>query len=151
MKKGVTPREVPVREVQRALLARKAYIAPLYDVRPDDPDFELLQRIAATGILRMTGEPYHWANRSWFYPERTLTVGEFTQGLHDYAPQIDPTDDPTPLTASAAAELLRRAGGRIDTPGRGGRSRHAARGGPDDRRGPASVRPAIDFEGNLKK
>ena len=151
VKKGVTPREVPVREVQRALLARKAYIAPLYDVRPDDPDFELLQRIAATGILRMTGEPYHWANRSWFYPERTLTVGEFTQGLHDYAPQIDPTDDPTPLTASAAAELLRRAGGRIDTP--------AGAEGPVTRREAARMTDAalhpfdraIDFEGNLKK
>ena len=65
------PREVPVREVQEALLAQKAYIAPLYDVKPDDPDFATLQRIAATGILRMTGEPFHWANRSWFYPERT--------------------------------------------------------------------------------
>lgn len=51
---GCTPREVPVRRLQSALLAQNAYIAPLYDVKPDDPDFALLQRIAATGILRMT-------------------------------------------------------------------------------------------------
>ena len=37
--------------MQEALLAQKAYIAPLYDVKPDDPDFATLQRIAATGIL----------------------------------------------------------------------------------------------------
>lgn len=108
-----TPREVPVRALQRALLAQKAYLAPLYDVTPDDPDFEMLQRIAVTGILRMTGESYHWANRSWFYPERTLSVGEFTRGLHDYAPQIGPVDDPAPLTAATAAALLRRAGGDV--------------------------------------
>lgn len=59
-----------MRRLQSALLAQNAYIAPLYDVKPDDPDFALLQRIAATGILRMTGEPFQWANRTWFYPER---------------------------------------------------------------------------------
>lgn len=108
---GCTPREVAVRDVQRALLEQKAYIAPLYDVTPDDSDFALLQRIAATGILRMTGEPYFWANRSWFYPEREITVAEFTQGLHDYAPAVALSADSTLLTAGRAAELLRAAGG----------------------------------------
>lgn len=112
IKRGCTPREVPVREVQSALLRQKAYIAPLFDVKPDDADFETLQRIAATGILRMTGEPYHWDNRSWFYPEQTITVGEFTQGLNTYAPQIAATSDSTPLTAAHAAELLLQAGGK---------------------------------------
>lgn len=107
-----TPREVPVREVQAALLAQKAYIVPLYDLKPDDPDFATLQRIAATGILRMTGEPFHWANRTWFYPERTISVGEFTLGLHDYAPQIAVDADTTALTAARAAELLVQAGGK---------------------------------------
>ena len=106
------PREVPVREVQEALLAQKAYIAPLYDVKPDDPDFATLQRIAATGILRMTGEPFHWANRSWFYPERTIPVGEFTRGLHDFAPRIPVRTDTTALTAARAAKLIAEAGGK---------------------------------------
>lgn len=110
--RGCTPREVPVREVQDALLAQGAYIAPLYDVKPSDPDFATLQRIAATGILRMTGEPYHWANRSWFYPEGSVTVAEFTRGLHEYAPQVAVATDTTTLTASRAAELLQRAGGK---------------------------------------
>ena len=112
VRRGCTPSEVPVREVQRALLAQKAYLVPLYDVHPDDPDFAVLQRIAATGILRMTGEPFHWANRSWFYPEATISAAEFTRGLHEYAPQVAVSNDATPLTATAAAELLRQAGGR---------------------------------------
>lgn len=107
-----SPGEVPVRDVQRALLARKAYIAPLYDVPPGDPDFAAMQRIAATGILRMTGEPFHWANRSWFYPERTVSIAEFTRGLHEYAPQIVVEADTAALTTGRAAELLRSAGGR---------------------------------------
>lgn len=36
-REGCTPREVPVRRLQAALLAQDAYIAPLYDVKPDDP------------------------------------------------------------------------------------------------------------------
>ena len=99
-REGCTPREVPVRRLQAALLAQDAYIAPLYDVKPDDPDFAMLQRIAATGILRMTGEPFQWANRTWFYPERGISVGEFSRGLHDYAPQVEVSDDPAPLTAA---------------------------------------------------
>ena len=96
--------------MQEALLAQKAYIAPLYDVKPDDPDFATLQRIAATGILRMTGEPFHWANRSWFYPERTIPVGEFTRGLHDFAPRIPVRTDTTALTeAGVKAPRIRPA------------------------------------------
>ncbi len=105
-REGCTPREVPVRRLQAALLAQDAYIAPLYDVKPGDPDFAMLQRIAATGILRMTGEPFQWANRTWFYPERGISVGEFSRGLHDYAPQVEVSDDPAPLTASSAAAML---------------------------------------------
>lgn len=112
VERNCTPREVPVRDVQAALLARKAYIAPLFDVKPDDPDFATIQRIVATGILRMEGEPYHWENRSWFRPEATITVGEFTLGLHDYAPQIAVAENPAPLTANRAAELLLQAGGK---------------------------------------
>ena len=113
VKAECTPREVPVRRLQEALLSQKVYLAPLYDVSPNDPDFELLQRIAVTGILRMIGEPFGWENRSWFFPDRTLSVGEFSRGLHEYAPQVEVSDDPAPLTAALAAELLRNAGGDI--------------------------------------
>ena len=32
--------------------------------------------------------------------------------MHEYAPQVAVSNDATPLTATAAAELLRQAGGR---------------------------------------
>lgn len=146
---GCTPREVSVRILQQALLEQKAYIAPTYDVKPDDPDFELIQRIAATGILRLTGEPFHWANRSWFYPEKGITVGEFTRGLHEYAPQINPDDSDTPLTAAAAAELLRSAGGDIETPADGNRvlTRRETARMVDEALHPFDR--AIDFEGKF--
>ncbi len=107
------PRKVAVRQLQRALLAQKAYIVPLYDVKPEDPDFEVLQRIAATGILRMTGEPYQWANRSWFYPEQTISVGAFCRGLHDFYPQIPLSEEEALLTRAEAVAILRRAGGVV--------------------------------------
>lgn len=60
----------------------------------------------------MIGEPFGGGtNRSWFFPDRTLSVGEFSRGLHEYAPQVEVSDDPVPLTAALAAELLRNAGG----------------------------------------
>ena len=149
--RACTPREVPVRDVQAALLAQKAYLVPLCDVEPGDPDFATIQRIAATGILRMTGEPYHWANRSWFYPEATITVGEFTRGLHDYAPQVEIETDTATLTATRAAELLQRAGGKVP-------AACAESGAPLTRRRLArlveeSLDPfarAIDHNGNFK-
>lgn len=155
-KRKCAPREVPVRRVQAALLAQKAYIEPLYDVTPADPDFDVLQRIAATGILRMTGESFHWANRSWFYPDSTLTVGAFSRGLHDYAPRVAAEENAALLTAASAAELLRRAGGEIaageqiavDKDTRPITRREAARMTHE------ALRPFdrdVDFEGKLKK
>ena len=148
-REGCTPREVPVRRLQAALLAQDAYIAPLYDVKPDDPDFAMLQRIAATGILRMTGEPFQWANRTWFYPERGISVGEFSRGLHDYAPQVEVSDDPAPLTASSAAAMLRKAGAAVAADGTEPLTRREAARMTDEALHPFDR--DVDFEGNLIK
>ena len=32
----------------------------------------------------MTGEPWHWANRSWFYPDSTVTLAELREGLSTF-------------------------------------------------------------------
>ncbi|MCU0404861.1 MAG: FAD-dependent oxidoreductase, partial [Chitinophagaceae bacterium] len=68
-----TPQQVSVREVQDALLKQKAYIMPYYDVPPNDPHFDAIQRIGATGIIKGRGEPYLWANRTWFSPDSLVT------------------------------------------------------------------------------
>ncbi|MDR3261799.1 MAG: FAD-dependent oxidoreductase [Tannerella sp.] len=84
VKEDRQPRYISVRKVQDKLLKEKAYIMPLYDIQPEDPDFEAIQKITATGILQTTGEPFGWANRTWFYPDSTLSVEEFTKGLHSF-------------------------------------------------------------------
>lgn len=73
--------EVPVRKVQMALLAAKAYIMPYADVTPADKDFMAIQRVGASGFLRGKGQPNAWANRTWFEPDSTLFTAQFLQEL----------------------------------------------------------------------
>jgi len=61
--------DVAVRLVQASLLQQGAYLMPYYDVPARHPQFEAVQRIGATGILRGTGKPNAWANQTWFYPD----------------------------------------------------------------------------------
>lgn len=78
------PRNVPVRSVQQGLIDAKAYLMPYYDVKPEHPFFRDIQLIGATGILKGVGEPFQWANRTWFYPTRRVLVTEITEGLIPY-------------------------------------------------------------------
>jgi FAD dependent oxidoreductase len=76
--------QVGVREVQAALLKAKAYIMPYFDVKPTHPHFEAIQKIGATGILKGIGEPYKWANRTWFYPDSAITTAAFIAACNDF-------------------------------------------------------------------
>jgi hypothetical protein len=78
------PRNVPVRSVQQGLIDAKAYLMPYYDVKPEHLFFRDIQLIGATGILKGVGEPFQWANRTWFYPTRRVLVTEITEGLIPY-------------------------------------------------------------------
>lgn len=91
--RGETPAEVPVREVQAALLSAGAYLQPYTDVPPDDPDFAAIQRIGSTGILRGTGVSYQWANQRWFYPGRPISEAELLWGLQSFYPQLATRND----------------------------------------------------------
>jgi hypothetical protein len=77
VKQGKNPQHVSVRDVQAALLKQKAYIMPYFDITPIDPAFEAIQRVGATGLLKGKGEPYKWANRTWFYPDSTVNTADF--------------------------------------------------------------------------
>ena len=72
---------VPVRSVQRALLNSGAYLMPYADVVPADPHFLAIQRLGATGLLRGKGQPNAWANRTWFYPDSTISTGQFISSI----------------------------------------------------------------------
>ena len=80
--------QVSVRDVQQALLNSKAYIMPYYDVKPTDPHFSSIQKIGATGILKGTGQPNAWANRTWFYPDSLVTLNDLLEGLQDFRQQF---------------------------------------------------------------
>ena len=78
------PRDVSVRHVQSFLLEKGAYLMPYYDIKPNHPHFQAIQRIGATGLLRGIGEPYKWENRTWFYPDSTITNKDFLPTFDDY-------------------------------------------------------------------
>ncbi|KQC01924.1 FAD-dependent oxidoreductase [Pedobacter sp. Hv1] len=88
IKNNVDPAAVNIREVQQALLSSKAYIMPFIDVKPEDSNFDAIQRIGATGILQGTGISYKWANQMWFYPQHPISEATFIQGLKTYYPAI---------------------------------------------------------------
>ena len=86
VEKGEKVRDVPVREVQDVLLASGAYIMPYLDLKPGDENFEAIQRIGATGLIRGVGRNVDWSNQTWFAPDNPSIILE--------AAQIDRTEDP---------------------------------------------------------
>lgn len=103
---NTSPRNLNIREVQQKLLESGAYLMPLYDANPENKDFQAIQRSTASGILKVKGEPYHWANRTWFYPDSTITVAEFTEGLNSYSKKINIMSDKSFLTIQKTGELI---------------------------------------------
>jgi len=99
-------RLVPIRKVQKVLLEAGAYLVPLYDIKPKDQHFKSIQRVALCGILKMKGEPYGWSNRTWFFPDSTISIHEFTEGLNAYDNKIKVSPDMSVLTAGKTVELL---------------------------------------------
>ena len=99
-------REISIRKVQQTLLDAGAYLMPLIDVNSADKDFQAIQRVTASGILKVKGESYKWANRTWFYPDTTVTVKEFSEGLNSFDSQFLIREDLTQLTLKKASELI---------------------------------------------
>ena len=85
IKQGKNPKQVSVRSVQQQLLNSNAYIMPYYDVKPSSPYFIAIQKIGATGVLKGVGQPYQWANRTWFYPDSLVNT---TQLINDVVPFV---------------------------------------------------------------
>lgn len=86
VEKGEKVRDVPVREVQDVLLASGAYIMPYLDLKPGDENFEAIQRIGATDLIRGVGRNVDWSNQTWFAPDDPSIILK--------AAQIDRTEDP---------------------------------------------------------
>ncbi len=87
--RNTPPSRVPIRHVQNELIKGNVYIMPYKDVNISDPDFAIIQRIGATGVLKGAGIPYLWANEMWFYPENEVTEYELVQGLRELYPMLN--------------------------------------------------------------
>jgi hypothetical protein len=81
VRQDISPKRLNIREIQSEVLKAKGYLLPFYDVQPTHPQFEAIQRVAATGLLQGTGEPYQWANRTWFYPDSLANLEALPPGL----------------------------------------------------------------------
>ena len=79
-------KDISVRQVQTSLLASNVYLMPYLDVKATDTYFKSVQKIGATGILKGTGNPYKWANQTWFYPNHSISEYNLVQGLKTYYP-----------------------------------------------------------------
>lgn len=79
-------KSLDIRHVQAKLLDANVYLMPYLDVKTTDPYFKAVQKIGATGILKGTGNPYKWANQTWFYPNHSISQYELVQGLKTYYP-----------------------------------------------------------------
>jgi hypothetical protein len=105
-RRGLEPRAVPVRDVQRALLDAGAFLLPYLDVPPDHPQFARIQRVGATGILKGRGLAHQWANQTWFYPDFPIDAATLAQGLAEFEKVESPAADGRPLTVADAIEVL---------------------------------------------
>lgn len=105
-------RNVNIRKVQQALLDARAYLMPLADVGPNDPDFQAIQRVTASGILKVKGEPHAWANRTWFFPDSTVTVSQFSEGLHSFNSKMSVRNDASALTVQQANQMISESFGK---------------------------------------
>ena len=86
VKQKKNAQQIGVRDVQKELLKSKAYIMPYFDVKPSYPFFMAIQKIGATGILKGTGQPNAWANRTWFYPDSTIETNRFIKDFNAFMP-----------------------------------------------------------------
>lgn len=103
---GREPRAVPVRDVQRALLAAGAILLPYLDVPPTHTQFARIQRVGATGILRGRGLPHQWANQTWFYPDFPIDAATLQKGLVEFELATVPPADGRPLTVAEAVAMV---------------------------------------------
>ena len=88
VREKISPRQASIRKVQDNLLKSKAYLLPFLDVKPEHPNFEAIQRIGATGILKGEGKNYKWSNQTWFYPDSVMTNGEVINALKVIYPNL---------------------------------------------------------------
>ena len=77
IKDKVAPEDISVRKVQQTLLNANGYIMPYIDVDQNVKYFQAVQKMGATGLLKGVGVPSGWANATYFYPNKNVSLTEF--------------------------------------------------------------------------
>lgn len=84
-KRGISPKQVSVRDVQREVLNGRGYLLPFLDIPSTHPHFAAIQRIGVTGIMKGKGMTVGWENQSWFYTDEKISAAELAEGLNSYS------------------------------------------------------------------
>jgi len=103
-----SPGELPVRDIQQAVLDAGGYLMPFFDVPTDDPAFQSIQRVTATGLMRGRGEPYLWANRTWFYPDSILLDTAIYRGISRMGYQSNSPEQGSSVSREEVLSLLQQ-------------------------------------------
>lgn len=107
--KGTGVSDVPVRDVQNALLDGGGYLLPYLDVNVTHPWFKPLQRIGSTGIMKGKGITSGWSNQTWFRAYDPVLLSEL-EGMKEFWPLDGYTFNDTKISAGELTELIRMAG-----------------------------------------
>jgi len=98
--------DVPVRDVQDALLNAGAYLMPYLDLKKNDKHFKAVQRIGSTGILKGEGKNVGWSNETWFYVDSTVLVQTLIKDLKEFEPALDLKISEKYLSTEASFSLI---------------------------------------------
>ena len=112
VKQNCEVRNVPVRDVQDAILAAGGYLQPYLDVTSDNARFKAYQRIGSTGILKGTGKNVGWSNQTWLRADTLLLASEL-DGLSELYPRWkNEAAGNTPVTVEAAVDIIAKVSGK---------------------------------------
>ena len=112
VKQNCEVRNVPVRDVQDAILAAGGYLQPYLDVASHDARFKAYQRIGSTGILKGAGKNVGWSNQTWLRADTLLLASEL-DGLSELYPLWkNEAAGNTPVTVEAAVDIIAKVSGK---------------------------------------
>lgn len=112
VKQNCEVRNVPVRDVQDAILAAGGYLQPYLDVASHDARFKAYQRIGSTGILKGEGKNVGWSNQTWLRADTLLLASEL-DGLSELYPRWkNEAAGNTPVTVEAAVDIIAKVSGK---------------------------------------
>ena len=112
VKQNCEVRNVPVRDVQDAILAAGGYLQPYLDVASHDARFKAYQRIGSTGILKGAGKNVGWSNQTWLRADTLLLASEL-DGLSELYPRWkNEAAGNTPVTVEAAVDIIAKVSGK---------------------------------------